>query len=117
MLASGLLEKRFRSVAATVLLLFANCSTGLLAQSAGDGAAKAVIQPAGFPAALPETSSGFPTSEKHESQESPFSLGPGDLLEVSVYGIPELNTKARVGNTGEVYLPLIDYVHVAGLSV
>ena len=25
-------------------------------------------------------------------------LGPGDLIEVSVYNVPELNTKARVGN-------------------
>jgi polysaccharide biosynthesis/export protein len=48
---------------------------------------------------------------------SPFKLGPGDLLEVSVYNVPELATKARVGTSGEVYLPLIDYVHVSGLTV
>ena len=29
---------------------------------------------------------------------------------------PELTTKARVGNSGDVYLPLIDYVHVADLT-
>lgn len=44
-------------------------------------------------------------------------LGPGDLLEVSVYNVPELNTKARIGNSGDVYLPLIDYVHVGDLTV
>jgi polysaccharide export outer membrane protein len=44
-------------------------------------------------------------------------LGPGDLLEISVYNVPELSTKARVGNSGDVYLPLIDYVHVGGLTV
>jgi polysaccharide export outer membrane protein len=44
-------------------------------------------------------------------------LGPGDLIEVSVYNVPELVTKARVGNSGDVYLPLIDYVHVADLTV
>lgn len=44
-------------------------------------------------------------------------LGPGDLLEVSVYNVPELSTKARVGNSGDVYLPLIDYVHVGELTV
>lgn len=43
-------------------------------------------------------------------------FGPGDLLEVSVYNVPELATKARVSNSGEIYLPLIDYVHVAGLT-
>ncbi len=44
-------------------------------------------------------------------------LAAGDLLEVGVYNVPELSTKARVGNSGDVYLPLIDYVHVADLSV
>jgi polysaccharide biosynthesis/export protein len=39
------------------------------------------------------------------------------LLEVSVYNVPELTTKARVGNSGDVYLPLIDYVHVGDLTV
>jgi polysaccharide export outer membrane protein len=43
-------------------------------------------------------------------------LGPGDLIEVSVYNVPELATKARVSNSGDVYLPLIDYVHVEGLT-
>ncbi len=44
-------------------------------------------------------------------------LGPGDLIEVSIYNVPELSTKVRVGNSGDVYLPLIDYVHVGDLSV
>jgi polysaccharide export outer membrane protein len=44
-------------------------------------------------------------------------LGPGDLLEVGVYNVPELTTKVRVGNSGDVYLPLIDYVHVGDLTV
>jgi polysaccharide biosynthesis/export protein len=44
-------------------------------------------------------------------------LGSGDLLEVSVYNVPELNTKTRVSGAGDVYLPLVDYVHVAGLTI
>ena len=35
---------------------------------------------------------------------------------MSVYNVPELATKARVSNSGDVYLPLIDYVHVDGLT-
>jgi polysaccharide export outer membrane protein len=46
----------------------------------------------------------------------PLHLGIGDLLEISVYNVPELNTKARVSNNGDIYLPLIDYVHVADLT-
>lgn len=48
-----------------------------------------------------------PTSLKLES---------GDLVEVGVYNVPELTTKARVSSKGEIYLPLIDYVHVADLT-
>lgn len=39
------------------------------------------------------------------------------MIEVNVYNVPELSTKARIGNSGDVYLPLIDYVHVGELSV
>lgn len=49
--------------------------------------------------------------------ESRVKLGAGDLIEVSVYGVPDLSTKARIGNRGDVYLPLIDYVHVSDLTV
>jgi polysaccharide biosynthesis/export protein len=48
---------------------------------------------------------------------STLRLSAGDLLEVSVYNVPELATKARVGSSGDVYLPLIDYVHVGDLTV
>jgi polysaccharide export outer membrane protein len=44
------------------------------------------------------------------------TLGPGDLIEMNVYNVPELTTKARVSKTGDLYLPLIDYVHVQGLT-
>ena len=50
-------------------------------------------------------------------QSTALRLGAGDLLEISVYNVPELNTKARVGKSGDVYLPLIDYVHVGDLTV
>ncbi|MGH9528746.1 MAG: polysaccharide biosynthesis/export family protein [Terriglobales bacterium] len=43
-------------------------------------------------------------------------LGPGDLIDVGVYNVPELATKARIGSNGNIYLPLVDYVHVAGLT-
>lgn len=43
-------------------------------------------------------------------------FGPGDLLEVNVYNVPELTTRARISNAGDIYLPLIDYVHIEGLT-
>jgi polysaccharide export outer membrane protein len=49
--------------------------------------------------------------------DSMVKLAVGDLIELSVYGVPDLNTKARIGNSGDVYLPLIDYVHIVDLTV
>jgi len=49
--------------------------------------------------------------------DAALRLGTGDLIEVSVYNVPELNTKTRVGGAGDIYLPLVDYVHVAGLTI
>jgi len=50
------------------------------------------------------------------AHSSSLRLEAGDLVEVGVYNVPELTTKARVSSKGEVYLPLIDYVHVAGMT-
>jgi polysaccharide export outer membrane protein len=48
---------------------------------------------------------------------STSKLGAGDLIDLTIYGVPDLNTRARIGNNGDVYLPLIDYVHIADLTV
>jgi polysaccharide export outer membrane protein len=55
-------------------------------------------------------------SSTNAALDSSLRLGSGDLLEVNVYNVPELAAKARVSNNGDIYLPLIDYVHVAGLT-
>src|SRR5579862_7230567 len=52
-----------------------------------------------------------------DSESSVLKLGVGDLVEVTVYGVPELSTKSRIGTNGDLYLPLIDYVHVADLTL
>jgi polysaccharide biosynthesis/export protein len=43
-------------------------------------------------------------------------IGPGDDLDISVFGLPELSEHARVGDSGDVSLPLIGNLHLAGLS-
>lgn len=57
-----------------------------------------------------------PSTDTSDQSGALVKLGRGDLIEVSVYNVPELATKARVSNSGDVYLPLIDYVHVEGLT-
>src|SRR5215469_16716596 len=56
-------------------------------------------------------------SEESISDSSLTKLGPGDLVNFGVYGVPEVGTKARINNAGDLYLPLVDYVHVGDLTV
>src|SRR5437867_1436661 len=86
---------------------------------AQDQPVKAIPSTDVFPSAAPvrgEHSSGARELEHEGSADSSLRLGIGDLLEVGVYNVSELSTKTRVGNNGDIYLPLIDYVHVAGLT-
>jgi len=46
-----------------------------------------------------------------------YRIGPEDLLEVSVYGAPDLNRTMRVSDRGEIVLPLIGSIRVEGLTV
>jgi polysaccharide biosynthesis/export protein len=43
-------------------------------------------------------------------------IGPGDELDITVFGFPELSQHLRVSNSGDVSLPLTGTVHLAGLS-
>ncbi|MGH9601367.1 MAG: polysaccharide biosynthesis/export family protein, partial [Terriglobales bacterium] len=43
-------------------------------------------------------------------------IGNGDLLEVTVYGVPELGRQARVNSGGTINLPLVGMVKVGGLT-
>jgi polysaccharide export outer membrane protein len=58
-----------------------------------------------------------PAATLANAGDSAVRLGTGDLISVSVYNVPELNTKTRVSSAGDVYLPLVDYVHVGGLTI
>lgn len=64
----------------------------------------------------PQAKPGDSNQDKADDR-SLVKLGAGDLVEISVYNVPELATKARVSNAGDLYLPLIDYVHVQGLTI
>jgi len=106
--------------------------SGAVAQQPASGTASGQnTPPAELPAAQPlsqaavsasgATSTGqtkAPDGAQDAAEQSApvVKLGPSDLIEFSVYNVPELATKARVSNSGDVYLPLIDYVHVGGLT-
>jgi polysaccharide export outer membrane protein len=77
----------------------------------------AIGTPSGNQRAKATESGTIGSSASAGENSSSLRLGPGDLLEVGVYNVPELSTKARVGNSGDIYLPLIDYVHVGDLTI
>jgi len=65
------------------------------------------------------------TSNKSESKAeqpvpanpaAPLEIGVGDLVEMTVYNAPDLATRTRVSTRGDMYCPLIGYMHVAGLT-
>src|ERR1700683_3502849 len=49
-------------------------------------------------------------------KQSSLQLGVGDLVELTVYDVPELTSKTRISSTGDLYCPLIGPTHVAGLT-
>jgi polysaccharide biosynthesis/export protein len=58
-----------------------------------------------------------PASVTPAGDQSHYFISPGDVLEVSVYGAPDLSQKAAVNSSGDIYMPLINYVHVADMHV
>jgi polysaccharide export outer membrane protein len=44
-------------------------------------------------------------------------IGPGDLLQISVYGAPDFDKQVRVSSDGQISLPLIGSLKVEGLTV
>jgi polysaccharide export outer membrane protein len=66
-----------------------------------------------LPSALPAQQT---VSNVTPRADSSLHLGPGDLVEVSVYNVPDLSAKTRVSASGDISLPLIDSVHVGGLT-
>jgi polysaccharide biosynthesis/export protein len=112
--------------------------SGAVAQQAGGtqpaqsstplpSAATSAAVPVGLPAAQPISQAAVSASgvapakaadaaQDSADQSMAVKLGPGDLIEVGVYNVPELTSKVRVSLAGDIYLPLIDYVHVDGLT-
>jgi len=44
----------------------------------------------------------------------PLRIGPGDLIEVTIFENPDLSGRLRVNEVGDITVPLIGRVHVAG---
>jgi polysaccharide biosynthesis/export protein len=99
-----------------LLLLTGAFAIKVFAQSAEPEATTAIVEKAGTPSAAGSPNATHLSEIPATQPGSSLRLEAGDLVEVGVYNVPELTTKARVSSQGEIYLPLIDYVHVVGLT-
>jgi polysaccharide export outer membrane protein len=53
------------------------------------------------------------TSAGNPNDDDSYRVGPGDVLEVRVFGRPELGREQRVGNRGTIRLPFLQEIQVA----
>jgi polysaccharide biosynthesis/export protein len=111
-------------VSATFLLTAKLSAQQTVGGNNGSAPVPSAVQPLSQPSTstpniqnkAPDASAKLDENKPNTDSSDLVKLGAGDLIDVNVYNVPELTTKARVSNSGDVYLPLIDYVHVEGLT-
>lgn len=55
-------------------------------------------------------------AQKSTDKDYSYTIGPGDLLTISVFEVPELNITVRVSEDGTITLPLLGNIKVEGLT-
>lgn len=93
----------FRSVVALLaLLVLAGCYS--------------TVPPIHRQAAVQQVPRPQPAAAPREASDTAYRLGPGDLLQITVYNNPDLTTNTPVGEDGKISFPLIGEVPLAGLT-
>lgn len=82
-------------------------------EPAKEGQPPAEQSAASAPAAQPAPD---PNATPIESHSAAQTLGPGDEMDVGVYGAPDLSGHTRINSDGNISMPLVGYIHVAGLT-
>ncbi len=99
----------FRSAGA-VLLLACLCSAGGYAQYAGPAPTKS-------DSPNPDNKGLMTRAPSEPLPGNPIVLHPGDLIDVTVYGVADYKINARIAGDGVVDLPLVGGMHLAGMTV
>lgn len=101
------------------LIVFLGILGWYQAASAQNNSPQPPVQP-GVTATAPSIVTTPPSANAEEKTSSPAAsplvIGPGDELEVAVYGAPDLSGHMRVSANGNISIPLIGYVRIAGLT-
>jgi polysaccharide export outer membrane protein len=99
-------------IVAWATLLMVLCLTGCTASSSlKSGSAKAVTATQTLPPPDTTADSGAYLGV------SDYRIGPLDLIEVSVFQVPDLNRTVRVNTSGQISLPLIGMVRAGGKTI
>ena len=69
------------------------------------------------PGTTSNAASQFTASAKPNSTSAEYVIAPQDVLQVTVFQVPDLSKSVQVNGNGDVTLPLIGQVHVSGKSV
>lgn len=83
-----------------------------------DSASAPTIAKAGSAEAMPsiEAAAAEASAAIDRDDDPLLKLGPGDLVAVQVFGRPEMSTSAYVADNGNITVPLVGAVKVAGMS-
>jgi polysaccharide export outer membrane protein len=92
------------------------CEVIGFAQNSTDPKGITIQSPSESPKMAVETSEKPPDSKPSPMPSSALLIGPGDELEIAVYGVADLSEHTRVSGTGNISMPLIGDVRVVGLS-
>ena len=80
--------------------------------SVGEGRSASPVPLAGATLSSPQST--VTTTSALDAE--PLKIGPGDLIEITVFDTPELSQKSRIDNAGEVELVVGGKLRLAGLS-
>jgi len=75
-----------------------------------------LLTASGLAQILPQTQTPAQTQAARDQFVRAYRIGPGDLLEISVFEVAELSQTVRVSEDGSITLPLIGRVIVEGLT-
>jgi polysaccharide export outer membrane protein len=116
---STLLSVRRFAALACVLVLSVACFAQTRVQSAVNPQPTTTDQKSAMPT-QPVVDQNTPATQQQPAgaETSPeMMIGPGDLLEISVFGAPESIKTVRVSSDGSVTYPFIGTVHLADMTV
>lgn len=83
---------------------------------ANEAAQSAVAEANAAPAPSPAPTTASAPAQTFEQQVDEYKIGVHDLLEISVFQVPDLSRSVRVNSRGQITLPMIGAVQAGGLS-